>query len=79
MLSMVPATMMSMSAISNSERKGLMTNSPLTRATRTSDIGPSKGTSDTAMAALAAKPAKLSGSTSLSALINWIMTCVPAW
>ena len=41
-------------------------NSPLTRATRTSEIGPLNGTSLTAIHALAANPTKLSGKTSSS-------------
>ena len=54
MLSRVAATMMSMSACSSASKVGLMTYSPLMRATRTSEIGPLKGTSDTASAAEAA-------------------------
>ena len=38
-------------------------NCPLIRPTRTSDIGPSKGISETAKQAEAAKPAKASGIT----------------
>ena len=44
-----------------------MTNSPLIRATRTSEIGPSNGISLHARAALAAKPARASGISTPSA------------
>ena len=59
--SMVAANMMSMSASTIWLMLGLMINCPLIRATRTSEIGPLNGTSDTIKAAEAAKPARASG------------------
>ena len=58
---MVPPTMMSRSAASICEKLGLMTYSPSMRATRTSEMGPPNGMSDTASAADAARPARASG------------------
>ena len=49
------------------------------RATRTSEIGPLKGISETAIAADAASPAKLSGMCSVSAEIKDTTTCVSLW
>ena len=73
-LSRVAPTMISISAFSNSANVGLMTNLPSTRATRTSEIGPLKGMSETAKAAEAAKPAKASGISSPSAENKMIFT-----
>ena len=53
--------MMSMSAFSSCSKVGLMTNRPSMRATRTSEIGPPKGMSETANADDAASPASASG------------------
>ena len=58
---------------------GLIIILPSMRATRTSEIGPLKGMSDTISAADAAKPAMASGMLLLSELIIWIITWVPAW
>ena len=54
-------------------------NEPLIRPTRTSEIGPLKGMSETANAADAAKPANASGISSPSAETNRIFTNVSAW
>ncbi len=61
MLSIVAATIISISAPSSASNVGFTTNSPLIRATRTSEIGPLNGISDTARAADAARPANASG------------------
>ena len=61
MLSIVPPTMMSRSTSCICENVGLMTYSPAMRATRTSEMGPPNGMSDTASAAEAARPASASG------------------
>ena len=61
MLSIVPPTMMSRSHSGISEKLGLMAYSPLRRTTRTSEMGPPKGMSETASAAEAARPASASG------------------
>ena len=79
MLSIVAATIISMSALSNSENVGLIINFPSTRATRTSEIGPLKGISETARAAEAAKPANASGISSPSAENNITFTYTSAW
>ena len=79
MLSMVAATMMSISAFSNSAEVGLTMYFPSVRATRTSEIGPLKGISETAKAAEAAKPANASGKSSPSAENNIIFTYTSAW
>jgi hypothetical protein len=50
--------MISKSALASWENGGLITNFPSMRATLTSEIGHSKGTSETAMAAEAANPAR---------------------
>ena len=55
--------MISISASANWALLGLTINSPATRPTRTSEIGASKGTSETAIAAEAASPAKESAMT----------------
>ena len=65
--------MMSRSASAFCVKVGLITSSPLMRATRTSEIGPANGTSDTASAAEAASPASASGIMSLSAEMR--LTC----
>ena len=78
MLSIVAATMMSMSASSRALKVGLITYSPLIRATRTSEIGPLKGTSETARAAEAARPARASGMSSPSAEYKVTLTKVSA-
>ena len=49
------------------------------RATLTSEIGPPNGTSDTASAADAARPANASGIISLSAEIKLTVTKTSAW
>ena len=59
--------MMSMSARSRASNVGLITNCPSIRATRTSEIGPPNGMSETASAAEAAKPASASGMSTPSA------------
>ena len=61
MLSYVAATIRSISAFSSCSKVGLITNWPSIRATRTSEIGPPKGMSETANAAEAANPANASG------------------
>ena len=73
-----PATINSKVARSKSLINGLITNLPSILATRTSEIGPLNGISETARAADAAKPAKASGIISLSAEIKVIITCVSA-
>ena len=57
----VPAMIQSISDCAISAIVGLMMNSPLTRPTRTSDIGPLNGMFETAIAADAAKPQSASG------------------
>ena len=57
----VPAITISISEIAISVIVGFKIYSPSTRPTRTSDIGPLNGISDTAIAAEAAKPHKASG------------------
>jgi len=57
----VPATIISMSATLISSIDGFTIHSPFTRPTRTSDIGPLNGMSETAIAAEAAKPHNASG------------------
>ena len=79
MLSMVAATIMSRSAPSSAWKVGFMTNSPLMRATLTSEMGPPNGMSLTASAADAANPARASGIVSLSAEIRFTVTKVSAW
>ena len=79
MLSSVAATMMSMSAFSSCWKVGSMTNSPSMRATRTSEIGPWNGTSDTERAADAASPASASGISMPSAEKSVTLTNVSAW
>ena len=79
MLSIVAPTMMSRSASAFCENVGLITNSPLIRDTRTSEIGPPNGTSETASAADAASPASASGMISLSAEIKLTVTNTSAW
>ena len=74
MLSIVPPTMMSRSTSGICEKVGLMQYSPLMRATRTSEIGPPKGMSDTASEAEAARPASASGWMSLSAEMRLTVT-----
>ena len=66
MKSKEPATINSKEAFAKSTGLGLMTNFPSILATRTSEIGPLNGISDTAKAADAARPASASGSTSSS-------------
>ena len=61
MLSIVPAIIQSISEASISSNVGLMINSPSILPTRTSDIGPLKGMSETAIAVDAANPTKASG------------------
>ena len=70
--------MRSMSAFSNWSKVGLMTNSPLIRATRTSEIGPLKGISETARAAEAASPANASGMSTPSAEKRMMFTYTSA-
>ena len=53
----------SISDSANCDKVGLITNSPFTRPTLTSEIGVSKGISDNCIAAEAAKPAIASGIT----------------
>ncbi len=57
-------TIISRSAFSSCSKLGLITSSPSIRATLTSEIGVSKGMSETWIAAEAAKPARASGITS---------------
>ena len=76
---MVAATMMSMSVSAISLKLGLILNSPLIRATRTSEIGPSKGMSLTASADEAARPASASGWMSFSAEMRFTFTKTSAW
>ena len=57
----VPAITISISEIAISAIVGFKIYSPSTRPTRTSDIGPLNGISETAIAAEAAKPHKASG------------------
>ena len=73
------ATMMSRSARSKSFEEGLMHSLPSMRATRTSEIGPLNGMSETAIAADAARPASESGMTFSSAENNVMLTNVSAW
>ena len=79
MLSIVAPTMMSMSARVFSLKVGLITSLPSIRATRTSEIGPPKGMSDTARAAEAASPASASGWMSRSAEMRFTVTNTSAW
>ena len=74
-----PATIISISEFDNSVREGLITYSPLIRPTRTSEIGPLKGISETAKAAAPAKQASASGRISVSSEIKVTNTCVSAW
>ena len=74
MLSYVAATMMSMSAFSICWKVGSMTYCPSMRATRTSEMGPPKGMSDTASAAEAASPANASGMSTPSAENSMMFT-----
>ena len=69
-LSIEAATISSMSASAKAESVGFTTNSPFILATRTSEIGPLNGISDTIKAADAAKAANASGLTSFSTEIN---------
>ena len=71
--------MMSRSHSGISEKLGLMAYSPLRRTTRTSEIGPPNGMSDTASAADAASPASASGWMSLSAEMSVTVTYTSAW
>ena len=68
------ATINSKEAPANSLTLGFTLYSPLIFATRTSEIGPLNGISDTAKAAAAAKPTNASGNTSESAEIKLIKT-----
>ena len=79
MLSMVAATIISRSASAILLKGGLMQYSPLILATLTSEIGPLKGMSLTAIAAEAAKPAIASGWMSFSAEIRFTVTKTSAW
>jgi len=74
MLSMLAATMISRSSDSISEIIGLMISLPSLRPTRTSEMGPLNGMSDTARAAEAANAARASGIMSLDADIKEIIT-----
>ena len=65
-LSIDAPTIRSMSAASNCSGLGFIINCPSRRATRTSEIGPSKGISDNDKQAEAARPARASGIQSLS-------------
>ena len=78
MFSFEAATTRSRSAFSRSSTFGLITNSPLTRAILTSDMGPLKGISDTVNADEAASAANASGITPFSPEIKEINTCVSA-
>ena len=78
-LSFVAPTMRSMSACFICSNVGLMTNSPLTRATRTSEMGNSNGMSEQARAQLAAKPASASGWSTPSAEKSMTFTYTSAW
>ena len=78
-LSMVAATIISMSAPSNKESCGFITNFPLIRATRTSEIGPLNGMSETVSAAEAARAANASGAVSSPPEMRLINTWVSAW
>ena len=69
----VPAIIISISEFFISDTVGLITYSPFTLPTLTSDIGPLKGISETAIAAEAAKPHKASGWCSPSYDNNWII------
>ena len=71
--------MRSMSASSICAKVGLMTYSPLMRATRTSEIGHSKGISEHANAHDAAKPARASGWSTPSAEKRITLTYTSAW
>ena len=73
------ATINSKEAPANSLTLGFTLYSPLILATRTSEIGPLNGISETASAAAAARPTKASGKTSESAEIKLINTCTSAW
>ena len=64
--SLVPPTIISKSAFAAFSMLGFTESCPSILTTLTSDIGPLKGMSEIAMAADAAKPAKVSGITSLS-------------
>ena len=77
--SSVAPTIKSMSASSSCWKVGLITNSPLILATRTSLIGPSNGMSLAANAAEAAKPAKASGMSTPSAEKRITFTYTSAW
>ena len=70
--------MMSMSACLSCSKVGLIMYSPLMRDTRTSEIGPPKGISETARAADAARPAKASGISTPSAEKRMILTYTSA-
>ena len=78
MLSSVAATIISRSAFSNCSNVGFTTNSPSMRATRTSEIGPLNGISETAIAAEAARPASASGISTPSAEYSVTFTKVSA-
>ena len=73
-LSMVAATIISISAVFSSVKEGLTTNLPSIRATLTSEMGPLNGISLTARAADAASPASASGIISFSADIRFTVT-----
>ncbi len=79
MFSAVAPTMRSMSASAICAFVGLMTYSPLMRATRTSEMGHSNGISEQASAQDAAKPARASGWSTPSALKRITFTNTSAW
>ncbi len=70
--------MISISASSRSLKVGFTLNLPFILATRTSEIGPLKGMSETAIAAEAASPANASGISTPSAENNMTLTIVSA-
>ena len=76
---MVAPTIKSISAFASSSKVGFILNCPSIRATRTSEIGPLKGISETANAAEAAKPANASGISLPSDENKIIFTNVSAW
>ena len=76
---MVEGEMISISVSPISLKLGLILNSPLILATRTSEIGPSNGMSLTASADDAARPASASGWISFSAEIRFTFTNTSAW
>ena len=75
----VAATIISNVAVGKISASGLIHNLPSIFATRTSEIIPLKGISETATAAQAANPTNASGIVFLSDEINDNMICVSAW